>query len=131
MVGPNQAFDIGWAKAVAVELALLIALEYGIISSTHSAGTSFLVCSDNQGVMTVINKGRSCSEQTNRVLKQMYRLLARNQLSLHSEYITSRENVTNALSRGNIPTFLHGFPHATTQAHISLPQHLEGKLISW
>lgn len=131
IVGPNQAFDIGWAEAVAVELALLIALKYGIISSTHSAGTSFLVRSDNQGVVTVINKGRSRSEQTNRVLKQMYRLLARNQLSLHSEYVTSRENVTDALSRGDIPAFLHGFPGATTRAHISLPQHLEGKLISW
>jgi hypothetical protein len=60
----------------------------------------------------------------------MYKLLARNQISLHTEYVTSRENITDALSRGDIAGFLAGFPSATFKAHIPLPGHLSSKLIS-
>jgi hypothetical protein len=60
----------------------------------------------------------------------MYKLLASKQIALHAEYITSRDNVTDALSRGDIPSFLEGFPSATTKVHIPLPSHLVGKLVS-
>ncbi len=70
-VGPNQPFDIGWAEAVAVELALRLALHHDVISSATHAGTLLLVRSDNQGVVTVVNKGRSRSSNTNRVLKEV------------------------------------------------------------
>lgn len=129
-VGPKQDYDIGWAEAVAVELALRIAFHHHIITHSSHAGCSFLVRSDNQGVVAVVNKGRSRSQNTNRILKEIYKLLARNQISLCTEYVTSRENVTDALSRGDIPSFLHGFPSATVRSHIPLPGHLVDKLIS-
>ncbi|KAF8961317.1 hypothetical protein BDZ97DRAFT_1594301, partial [Flammula alnicola] len=88
---------------VPVELALRVAFHYRIIESANHAGSSFLVRSDNQGVVAVVNKGRSRSRNTIRILKEIYKLLAKNQLSLHSEYVASRDNITDALSRGDIP----------------------------
>lgn len=70
-VGPKKAYDIGWAEAVAVKLALQLALHLRLISGAMHAGASFLVCSDNQGVVAVVNKGLSHSKNTNQVLKHV------------------------------------------------------------
>jgi hypothetical protein len=132
-VGPNQEYNIGWAKAIAVKLALRIAFHHHIISHSSHAGCTFLVHSDNQGVarvVAIVNKGQSHSWNTNQILKEIYKLLAQNQISLCTEYVTSHKNVTDALSQGDIPDFLYGFPSATVRSHIPLPGHLVGKLIS-
>lgn len=128
-VGPGQAYDIGWAEAVAVELGLLLALHAGLVSKATLGGHTLLVRSDNQGVVAVTNSGRSRSKNTNIVLKNIYRLLAQSQLLLHAEYVASRDNVVNALSRGDIPGFLHGFPSATQHLSPPLPPHLEHLLV--
>ncbi|KAF8964143.1 hypothetical protein BDZ97DRAFT_1589948, partial [Flammula alnicola] len=65
-----------------------------------SAGMTFLVCSDNQGIVTIVNNGRSCSRNMNMVLKEVYKLLAIFHISLMASYVSSRENVTDALSHG-------------------------------
>ncbi|KAF8871227.1 hypothetical protein BD779DRAFT_1414809, partial [Infundibulicybe gibba] len=89
---------------VAVELGFRLGIELGIFKGM--AGHSFLVRSDNSGVVTVMNKGRSRSRETNMILKNVYQLLAQNQIFVKAEYISSRENVSDALSRGDVTGFL-------------------------
>ncbi|KAJ7435636.1 hypothetical protein FB451DRAFT_955922, partial [Mycena latifolia] len=64
------------------------------------------VRSDNSGVVAVTNKGRSKSRETNRILKHIYALQAQARVRVKSEHVPSRENVSDALSRGDIPAFL-------------------------
>ncbi|KAJ3718530.1 hypothetical protein C8R42DRAFT_547031, partial [Lentinula raphanica] len=65
-----------------------------------------LVRSDNSGVVHVVNKGRSRSKETNKILKHLYRLQGQHGIRIVTEYVASRDNVTDALSRGDIPRFL-------------------------
>jgi hypothetical protein len=130
-VGPRQEYDIGWAEAVAVELGLRLAFSLDLISSASQRGFTFLVRSDNAGVVSVTNKGRSRSRETNKILKHIYLLQAQHQIRLKSVHVTSRENISDALSRGAIKEFLTGFPGVNIQASVPLPSHLADKLISW
>lgn len=130
-VGPGREYDIGWAEAVAVELGLLMALHEGLVSRESHGGRTLLVRSDNQGVVAVTNSGRSRSRNTNIVLKNIYRSLARSQLLLRTEYVRSRDNVVDALSRGDIPGFLGSFPLATSRSLLPLPAHLTKLLVPW
>ena len=123
-IGSRKHFNIGWAEAVAVELALLVAITEKVLVPGH-----FLVCSDNEGVVSVLNKGRSRSHNTNKVLKRIYSSLALHNLHISAIYIPSRSNVTDALSRGDIKAFLLGFPKAQHRAHIPLPAHLSQLLV--
>jgi len=118
-IGPRQQYDIGWAEAVAVELALRIAIEFKHLETGH-----YLVLSDNMGVVSVLNSGRSRSKETNEILKQVYFLLAKHRLQITAKHVPSRLNVTDALSRGDITAFLKGFPKAASQVNITLPPHL-------
>ena len=129
-VGPRQAFDIGWAEAVAVELGLRMALLLGLVGLASNAPGNFLVRSDNEGVVTVLRKGRSRSKTTNQILKHVYLLQAEAGILLHPVYVPSRLNIADALSRGDIPSFLRGFPSATSRMFMPLPDHLIGKLTS-
>lgn len=130
-VGPGCEFDIGWAEAVAIELGLRIAVDLGLLKSLDPARSRFLVRSDNTGVVAVTNKGRSRSRATNRILKEIYLLQAQQGIRLHTEYVSTRVNISDALSRGDVAGFLAGFPSVNTQASIDLPKHLAGKLIPW
>ncbi len=123
-VGPNQCFDIGWAEAVAVELALHVAIDKEVLSSRH-----YLVRLDNTGVVSVLNKGRSRSHETNQVLKNIYTSLAKHNLRISAVCVPSRNNVTDALSCGDIKGFLQGFPKAQFKALVPLPTHLFDFLI--
>lgn len=130
-VGPGRDFDIGWAEAIAIELGLRIAIVTGLLRSPDRARSCFLVRSDNSGVVAVMNKGRSRSRATNRVLKQVYLLQAQHGIRLHTEYVSTRVNIADALSRGDVAGFLAGFPSVTMQTSTILPEHLVGKLIPW
>jgi len=123
-VGPKQRFDIGWAEAVAVELALQLALAEGLLVPGH-----FLVRSDNAGVVAVLNRGRSRSRETNKVLKSIYSIMATNRLCLTAVHVSTRINVADALSRGDIEGFLAGFPGAQIRSHLPLPSHLSHLLV--
>ncbi len=125
-----MGFDIGWAEAVAVELGLRVALQHGLLEMRPSNRARILVRSDNSGVVAVVNKGRSRSTQTNAVLQETYLLLAEEGVSLVCEYVSTRDNITDALSQGDITAFLSGFPTACEQTTCMLPPHLEGKLRS-
>ena len=129
-VGPRQEFNIGWAEAVAVELGLRLAISLNFLSSNCMAGHTFLVCSDNAGIVFVTNKGRSRSRETNMILKQVYLLQAQHRIRLKSMHVSSRENISDALSRGAVKEFLTGFPSVDTQISIPLPGHLSDKLVS-
>jgi hypothetical protein len=131
IVGPKQDFDIGWAEAVAIELGLRLALSLGLIRNSDDRGRVFLVRSDNAGVVAVTNSGRSRSRETNKILKHVYLLQANHQIRLVSEYVASRDNIADALSRGAVKDFLRGFPSVSTQASVTLPEHLADKLVSW
>jgi hypothetical protein len=129
-VGPLQEFDIGWAEAVAVELGLRLALELGLFAEPGRQGCTFLVRSDNAGIVAVTNKGRSRSRETNKILKHVYVLQAQHRIRLKTIHVTSRDNISDALSRGAINEFLTGFPLVNTHASIPPPAHLSDKLIS-
>jgi hypothetical protein len=125
-VGPKKAFDIGWAEAVVVELGLHLATQLKLLQ-----GTNILVHSDNSGIITVVNKGRSRSLETNKILKHVYLLQAKAGIRLHATYVSSCNNISDALSQGRISEFLQGFPSAHIQVTVPLPEHLIDKLIPW
>lgn len=70
----------------------------------------FLVHSDNLGVISIINKRRSQSFLINHVLQQIHILLAPHGMYLQAFYVPSHENIVDALSQGDITTFLQSFP---------------------
>ncbi len=123
-VGPGKSFDIGWAEAIAVELGLRLALHCQVALP----GAHLLVRSDNAGVVAVVNKGRSRSENTNTVLKELYLLLAGHALALTAQHVTSEANIADPLSRGDIQAFIARFPSAQKKVQIPLPSHLSDKL---
>lgn len=131
-VGPSCNYDIGWAEAVAVEMGLRVLLHHHLEKekiAAHSA--NFLVRSDNAGVATVINKGRSRSSRTNTVIKEIYRLLASHQIHLTAQHISGTSNITDTLSRGDIHTFLTAAGTAVQRTSCPLPSHLLDKLVPW
>jgi hypothetical protein len=120
-VGPGHPRNIGWAEGIAVKLRLVIAHNRAVLMHLPADHARILVRSDNSGVVAVVNKGRSRSSNTNSVLKHTYSWLAGLGISLHAEYVPSRDSVMDALSRGDIPAFLTGFPGAVSRVHIDLP----------
>ncbi|TFY75594.1 hypothetical protein EWM64_g8418 [Hericium alpestre] len=127
-VGPRCPFDIGWAEAVAVELGLLMAVHHGVLAAHSHAASRFLVCSDNSGVVAIVNRGRLRSSTTNDVLKCLYIALVDHRIWLSATYVASRDNVTDTLSRGDIAAFLAGFPGASAHMDMPLPLVLSGSL---
>ncbi|GJE95065.1 hypothetical protein PsYK624_112440 [Phanerochaete sordida] len=123
-VGPKQRYDIGWAEAVAVELGLLSLVFHGLLAQRPAAQAKVLVRSDNLPVVSILNSGRSRSQTSNDVLRRIYGACAENAIHLHAVHVPSRDNVTDALSRGDIVGFLAGFPQATTRSSMPLPSHL-------
>lgn len=106
-VGPKKAFNIGWAEAVAVELGLRLAIQFRLLRASN-----ILVRSDNSGIVTVMNKVKA-------------------NVRPRTMYVSSRDNISDALSRGQVSEFLQGFPLARTQVVIPLPKHLIDKLTPW
>lgn len=131
VVGPHNEFDIGWAEAIAVELGLRMALYHGLLENRITSRSKLLVRSDNMGVVSVINSGRSRSRNTNKVLKEIYGICAEQGIYLAAQYVPSRSNVTDALSRGDVKAFIDGFPSATTRTGMPLPSRLHDQLVSW
>ena len=129
-VGPQRAHNIGWAEAVAVELGLRIAISLHFLSSSMVGGLTFLVRSDNAGIVSVMNKGCSHSWESNKILKHVYLLQAQHQIQLRMVHVTSWNNISDALSRGAVSKFPANFPVVNSQVSVMLPDHLVGKLIS-
>ena len=130
-VGPHQLYDIGWAEAVAVELGLLMARHHGLLENARQKSRCIMVRSDNSGVVHTLNKGRSRSQNTNEVLRRIYMALAHDAIHLQAVYVPSRDNIADALSRGDVAAFRAGFPTAVTRSDLELPQDLRRLLTSW
>jgi len=128
--GPGSQFNIGWAEAVAVELGLLMFLRLGSQINRRPDHNHILVRSDNAAVVNTLKKGRSRSGETNHSLKRVYILLASSGLVLRGKHVTSRENISDALSRGDIPGFLTGYPTASERITLDPPQCLSRMLRS-
>lgn len=130
-VGTGQAFDIGWAEAVAVELGLLIAIHHDLVASRPAHTSNFLVRSDSEGGREGrIRKGGSRSRTINEVLQRIYLTLADLQIYLSPLFVPSRDTVTEALSpRRYISAFLTAFPPPVPKfVRIYLYLHLADKL---
>ena len=129
-VGPQQAHDIGRAEAITVELGLRITISLHFLSYSPVSGLTFLVYSDNAGIVFITNKGHSHSWKTNKILKHIYLQQAQHQIQLRAMHVTSWNNISDALSHGAVSEFLANFPVVNSQVSITLPDHLVGKLIS-
>lgn len=129
MVDPWMRYDIGWAKAIAIELGLCVMISLHFLSPDPVGGHTFLIYSDNIGIVTVTNKGHSHSQETNRILKHIYLLQAQHQIQLKVVHVTSQNNISDALSHGNITEFLASFPSVNAQISVLLPNNLVGKLV--
>jgi hypothetical protein len=118
-VRPLQEFDIGWAKMVVVEMGLRVAIHLQIITPGF-----YLVRSDNAGVVTVINKGHSQNAHTNDTLREIYHLQLNSHIRLKAIHVSGRDNIVDALSRGDINNFLKGFSQTTNKVTFYPPPHL-------
>jgi hypothetical protein len=127
-VGPHHKYDISWAETVAVDLGFRLAEAAGTISALPPNRRHLLIRSDNTGVCGVLHRGRARNGHTNRVLKLIYKFLAHHLLTATAEHVSSCDNISDALSRGDIAGFLHSFPHVTSHLPISIPPYLVHKL---
>lgn len=130
-MGPGTGFDIACAEALAIELGLLMVLHHGLLESCPVSQRCLLVHSDNAGVVAVLRSGRSRSLPVNNILKRIYTTCAINTISLQPVFVPSRENITDALSRGDVTSFLAGFPLASVQSDMTLPAQFTSYLVPW
>ena len=128
--GPGSEFNIGWAEVVAIELGLLLFLQLGDRIVRRSDHDHILVHSDNSGVVDTLRKGRSRSSETNQSLKRVHLLLASSGLMLHGHHVASRDNISDALSQGDITGFLAGYPTASEKVSLDPPVCLRRMLQS-
>ena len=89
----------------------------------------FLVCSNNLGVVSVTNKGHTCSTKTNCTLRHIYLLQAYHYIWLWVIHVPGCNNISNTLSREDVTGFLKGFLSTLGQASIPLLIQFTNKLI--
>lgn len=89
--------DIGWAEMVAEELGLLAVIESGLSNAT------FVLKSDNQGMIGALQRGQSRNGQQNEVLQRITALLLEHNLWITSEYVPSEANTSDEPSCGVAP----------------------------
>ena len=86
--------DIGWAEAVALELAVMW------LAETDRHDVSVVIHSDNKGVIDAFNKGRSRNLHHNDCIRRISLLLAISNISVVPVFVPSRLNKADSLSRG-------------------------------
>ncbi|QRV93153.1 The BTB (BR-C, ttk and bab)/POZ (Pox virus and Zinc finger) domain [Ceratobasidium sp. AG-Ba] len=89
--------DIGWAEAVAVELAIVWLINRGV------RDVSVVIHCDNQGVVFGWQAGRSRNPQQNVVFMRIAAQIAEAGISLSLRYIPSKENPADMPSRNECP----------------------------
>ena len=94
----SDSRDIGWAEMVALELAVLVAVQMGLFDAT------LVMHSDNQGVVLAFAAGRSWGAHQNAVLCQILLLLYEHDLWLRMLWIPSAENLADSPSHGLLPS---------------------------
>jgi hypothetical protein len=84
---------IGWAEGVAVELLAYI-FEWKDIRNAN-----ILVRSDNKGVIGAFRKGRGKNIEVNASIRRAHVVLAARNITLSTEYVASKVNLADAISR--------------------------------
>ena len=88
--------DIGWAKAVAMELLIQTILQLGCPSGIKVHG-------DNTGIVEGWWMGRSRNTETNRVFRKIHILLDEKDIVLTTRYVNTAHNPADNPSRGIFP----------------------------
>ncbi|PPQ76790.1 hypothetical protein CVT26_001757 [Gymnopilus dilepis] len=106
--------DIGWAEAVAIELAVLWLTVNPLY---HDA--QILIRGDNTAVIDAYRKGRSTNKQRNLVIRRIAGHLAAVNMSIVPFHVCSEDNRADPISRGNL-----GPSHLMLQTNFELPLEL-------
>ena len=86
--------DIGWAEAVALELAVL-----WLIHANHHDASVVIKC-DNSSVIAAFHKGRSQNTHQNACLFRISTALAVSNLHIRPTYVVSDQNKVDPVSHG-------------------------------
>ena len=104
-INPDEGRSISWAEFIAIELALHALVHSGL----HSV--SFLVFSDNQGVIGVFNSGMSKSPTQNATLRRILLLFNEYDISITTTYIPSADNPADGPSCSIFSPLSNLFPY--------------------
>ncbi|KAF5376629.1 hypothetical protein D9615_007855 [Tricholomella constricta] len=96
--------DIGWAEMVAVDLALRAILASGL-RDCH-----LVMRSDNTGVVGALSAGRSRNSEQNHILRHIVSNFQSNTIWLSTLWVSTKENIADAPSRGHFPSRSTLFP---------------------
>ena len=98
--GPGQ--DIGWLKGVAVEMVIYI------LDLLDLQDCGIKVRSDNVGIISAFNKGRSKNFEVNLSICRAASVMAATNITLDLEYIETTQNPVDPISHGDLgPTNSH------------------------
>ena len=103
-----KAYDIGWAEAVALEMALLAMRARGF----HDADV--MVRGDNTGVIGAHERGRGRNPHTNAVIRRINFVGRELNVTPRPFYVRSADNLADPYSRGV-------FAGARARANFSFP----------
>ena len=106
--------DIGWLEIVAIELAALW------LSTQNIYDSHIRINSDNTGVISALNKGRSRNPQCNKSIKRISMTLAPFNISLDPCYVASADNKADSISRSEM-----GLPEDRLNIAFELPSELK------
>ncbi|OJT04921.1 hypothetical protein TRAPUB_4263 [Trametes pubescens] len=98
-----QGRDIGWAEMVAIELLMRRLEELGWENA------DFRIRSDNDGVIKAFRKGRSRNWQVNLSIRRTEHLCIAHNLFAHPEYVNTKVNRADPVSRGTPGSSLKRF----------------------
>ena len=109
----SEGSDIGWAKSVALELAVLWVVEESLVDS------EIKVRGDNTGVIGAFAKGHSRNVPRNNCICRIASLLIPHNITILPVYVPSAANRTDPVSHGIL-----GLPHHRLNCSFKLPDEL-------
>ncbi len=109
----DQGQNIGWLKALAVELVIYVVEERGV----HDA--SIIVHSDNQGFIGSFDKGCSHSISMNLAIQRCCTILAAKNIHLSLVYVASAMNPADPILHGDL-----GLKSSRLRSDFVLPKEL-------
>ncbi len=93
-------------------------------------GTTVLCRSDNMAAVSIINSGRSRDGLAMQLMRSLFFFLARYNIRVFATHIAGKANTAaDALSRDNLPLFLHQVPYARPQP-TPIPPEVRQLLVS-
>src|SRR5882724_6659339 len=89
-----DGMDIGWAKSIALELAILILINRNFVDCTIT------IHGDNTGVIGAVDRGRSRSIPRNDSIQRITSSMIPNNITIRPIYVPSATNRADPVSRG-------------------------------